>query len=94
MKKSKIWVVGLIGLLLVVGLTLASCGSKCNQDGNCQIGSSYNVETLCGMDSCAAVKEFNRVQSINAGIYDAWVQASSSEQINYISPNDAKCNCD
>ena len=39
MKKSKLLIVGLIGLLLAVGLVLASCGKNCatnkNSDGSC-----------------------------------------------------------
>jgi hypothetical protein len=33
MKKSKLLVLGLIGLLMAVGLVLVSCGGKCN--GSC-----------------------------------------------------------
>ena len=95
MEKSKIWVVGLIGLLLVIGLALTSCGSKCVDGGNCQIGPSYSTEILCGMDSCAAVAEFNRVQRENQAIYDAWVAAGDeTAPINYVRANDVKCNCD
>jgi hypothetical protein len=40
--KSKIWVVGLIGLLMTVGLVLAGCDNRgpCNNDRNCRLGPS------------------------------------------------------
>jgi hypothetical protein len=41
MKKSKILVVGLIGLLMAGGLVLASCGPKCSKEGKC----SFNLDT-------------------------------------------------
>jgi hypothetical protein len=99
MKKSKILAVGLIGVLLLVGLALASC-SNCAEKGECKIGS--NEETECGMDSCAVMKEYNRVQQKNTATIEAW-KAAGGEQPNgptlgegeyaLINANDTKCDC-
>jgi hypothetical protein len=59
MKKSKILVVALIGLLLAGGLFFASCDDLlCSNGGKC----IYNKDesSLCGnTDSCGAVVAYN-----------------------------------
>ena len=55
MKKGKFLVVALVGLLLVAGLVLISCGNKCNMDGNCDI--AKGTPGTCGSMDCAAYKE-------------------------------------
>jgi len=52
MKKSKILVVGLIALLMVVGLALASCNVVC--DGGCSY--SAGSTKTCNNESCDATK--------------------------------------
>jgi hypothetical protein len=59
MKKSKILVVGLIGLLLAGGLGLASCGEKCVGDGKCVSDSTHT-------ESCNAAK-----CNVKTGVYQA-----------------------
>jgi hypothetical protein len=66
MRKSKILVVGLIGLLFMFGLVLTSCGPKC--DGGTRVpdctsfavtggqGVSQTSES-CGQSSCAVAIE-------------------------------------
>jgi hypothetical protein len=52
MKKSKLLAVCLIGILMAVGLVLASCGSKCDNDGKCTTENRIS----CGDESCAVLK--------------------------------------
>ena len=57
MKKSKILVVGLIGLLLAGGLVLAGCeeedtGSKCSDGGACYYDLSIDAGYGCGSNKC------------------------------------------
>ena len=56
MKKIRILVVGLIGLLLAVGLVLASCGDNCG--GGCKVTWTSDGEKLgggaCGAYSCSS----------------------------------------
>jgi len=48
MKKARFLVLGLIALMLVSGLVLASCGNYCPNDHKCAGGA-----TTCGRDKCA-----------------------------------------
>ena len=56
MKKSKLLVIALIGLMLAGGLALASCRANCVGDGNCTYDNNNNKGTLCTDVSCAALK--------------------------------------
>ena len=67
MKKSKILVVGLIGLLMAVGLVLAGCREPgCTNDGECEfrlevLGTQYyagnpRVDNVCGDSDCNVYK--------------------------------------
>jgi hypothetical protein len=71
MKKNKLLVLGLIALMLVGGLALASCGSKCIGDGNCKLdaGTSGNLK-WCGSNitdeddakkaaECGVIKDYD-----------------------------------
>lgn len=64
MKKSKILVVGLIGLLMAGGLVLIGCDQGCSRDGDCYYNSGNGSYTSCQDSKCAAVKAYN---STNAG---------------------------
>jgi len=54
MKKSNILIVGLVGLLLVCALTLASCDGTCSEDGKCVQKPSERIS--CGQSNCTVVK--------------------------------------
>jgi len=54
MKKGKILIVGLIALLMVVGLVLASCGA-CPKAGGCTVSNNGSGNT-CSESNCAARK--------------------------------------
>jgi hypothetical protein len=64
MKKSKLLAVCLIGILMAVGLVLASCGSKCERDGNCDVEARY----YCHDSSCSVYIEINRNQGKNTSV--------------------------
>ena len=61
MKKGKICIVVLIGLLLVGGLVLVGCGNKCSEDGNCSLKSDSGANVLearsCFMSECNTTKQ-------------------------------------
>ncbi|MCL1930970.1 MAG: hypothetical protein FWF55_04085 [Treponema sp.] len=67
MKKSKILVVGLIGLLMAGGLVMAGCDEPgCSNDGKCEYqtavldgyyGSSSGVDNVCGDSDCNVYKQ-------------------------------------
>lgn len=59
MKKSKILVVGLIGLLLAGGLFLAGCVSTPNSSCPAGGGANCNTFTYCGKGGCAAYIALN-----------------------------------
>ena len=61
MKKSKLFVLGLIALVLAGGLALASCGPKCSNKGDCTLSfaaAPMYTPNVSGCDSkdCAVVK--------------------------------------
>ena len=60
MKKGKILVVGLIGLLLAFGLVLAGCGDKCSEKGDCVVTSDSSGDVIlakkCDNNKCAVSK--------------------------------------
>jgi len=64
MKKSKLFVLGLIALVLAGGLALASCRAGCDGPGNCDIKdgkgnacTNYSFNQSNGtVSGCAAVK--------------------------------------
>ena len=70
MKKSKLLVLGLIGLMMMVGLVLFSCKSKC--DGNCVADAvdnwavdNWSKSKPCTTydycyDSCKAMKNWDK----------------------------------
>ena len=54
MKKGKIWIVVLIGLLLAGGLVVAGCSKGCPR-GACDYGDATGTTyTTCGESSCSA----------------------------------------
>ena len=60
MKKNRILVVGLIGLLMAGGLVLAGCDDDkgCPTDRKCRIGSdSFYVSNTCGESRCATTRQ-------------------------------------
>ena len=71
MKKSKIWLVVLIGLLLVAGVVFASC-SVCDRD--CSFYATRyqepSTQISCG-DSDCIVEEAIKTRSMNATVH-AW----------------------
>jgi hypothetical protein len=66
MEKSKILLVGLIGILMAGGLVLAGCVNPCEiKKGDCNISVSVNINTaevaltdiaICSNDGCRVVK--------------------------------------
>jgi len=57
MKRGKILVVGLIGLLMAGGLILAGCDEGCDRGGGCyaQVDSDgYVSRSSCGSSKCQA----------------------------------------
>jgi hypothetical protein len=68
MKKSKVFVVGLIALMLVGGLVLVNCTSDCNESvvgASCKLSwtnsSRDSGSMLCGTKSCNVNKNWNKV---------------------------------
>jgi len=51
MKKSKFWVVILMVLLMVSGLVMVGCGSKCPNGGNCSYSQGATSANDC-KDRC------------------------------------------
>jgi hypothetical protein len=49
----------LIGILLAVGLVLASCGGKCPGSGDCKFAGAATWN-FCTDSSCAVTKEYNK----------------------------------
>jgi len=53
MKKSKLLILGLIALMLVGGLALASCGEKCPNDKKCstdsRCGEANGITGVCAV---------------------------------------------
>jgi len=60
MKRGKILVVSLIGLLMAGGLFLAGCEKGCPGSGDCQVSTGSNgtayISDYCGNGDCAARK--------------------------------------
>jgi hypothetical protein len=64
MKKSKILVVGLIGLLMAGGLVLAGCEPGCSNDGECEFrrgvlsgpSAGPGVDNVCSDSDCNVYK--------------------------------------
>jgi hypothetical protein len=50
MKKGKIWIVVLIGLLLVGGMVLTGCGEKCSNNNKCKKDSTDL--SMCSTSGC------------------------------------------
>ena len=55
MKKCKILIVLLLGLMLAVSMVLAACGMDCPGDGNCIRRPNLNSNKHCGSNNCRAV---------------------------------------
>jgi hypothetical protein len=55
MKKGKIWIVGLIALLLAGGLILASCGERCGTAGGGYCGEPNGHGSCVKPTSCSGV---------------------------------------
>jgi hypothetical protein len=63
MKKSKILVVALIGLLMAGGLFLAGCDKGGCPNGSCEIDYTRGIKDTCGEYTCKV--DFNQVNSSN-----------------------------
>jgi hypothetical protein len=67
MKKSKLLAVCLIGVLMAVGLVLASCGSNCSEHGDCETTGNTRG-SFCDDDDCAVNKVWNGKSSSGQGV--------------------------
>ena len=96
--KSKVLLVGLVGLLLMFGLVLASCDKKCGVEYDCSVTivdngygqgmADFNQAVgLCGKSSCAADKLLDNLQKAAAADPTGAGTAGMIGQ-------SAKCNCD
>jgi hypothetical protein len=59
---KKILVLGILGLLLAFGLSLAGCGIKCSNKGDCYYTNYVNPQkniSTCRKESCASYKASN-----------------------------------
>jgi hypothetical protein len=65
MKKGKIFVVGLIALMMTGGLILIGCEEQggCQRNGECYYNSNTGEFSLCADSSCAAIRARNQTNS-------------------------------
>jgi hypothetical protein len=71
MAKRKFFV-GMIGLLLVFALSIAGCGVKCSNNGDCYYSDSnypHKSVSTCGKESCAAYKASKKQYGFESGKY-------------------------
>jgi len=78
MKKGKILVVGLIGLLMVGGLLLTGCGSKCN--GKCKVAFDENGKRFEFSSIFCGNGDFTCANSCN--VVENWSNGSKYKQVN------------
>jgi hypothetical protein len=61
--KNLFKLLGIAAIVAVIGLTVAGCGSKCSEDGNCKLrsGASGNVleAKSCFQSDCNTTKQAN-----------------------------------